>query len=432
MQLSDLVQELHSMGVVRPTTADPRIPPVLELENPSPSEEYDEPGLTVIPVEEVLKPIKVPKDGDLILEPDWPGDWLEECDGYPIIHNEEQLPEGRWEPDGEEMYPDCWAWYCPFHFYEEEAGIYVRGDKLSIISRNILRIMTLYERGMLMYSHKNYRKLFGHQIKQAAFLHFFLHEMYHHKVEAFATRLEIATGVPKFVPYYDSVYRPLSHPLSDELIEEGLANAEVLRRVTGDRTYRAKQFPTLPGCPNVRAIWERFEFYNNQICRVPGYQTVKNYIKPGSKFSESDFVVSQRRLQHMVSQASSKPLGDPRRWSFAPGMMAPFWNKDIIAYEVVYPGRISSLVPGGVIQAVQASPRKVLRIARKWGITKAREARGDHSIYSGRSGKKVSIDEGYNDLPNSCWEGLIDIINVENGLSLRNNQEGRRRFFNGP
>ena len=134
----------------------------------------------------------------------------------------------------------------------------------------------------------------------------------------------------------------------------------------------------------------------------------------------------------MVSQASSKPLGNPENWKFAPGMMASFWNKDIIAYEVVFPGTKGSLVPGGAIQAVQASPRKVLRAARKWGISKAREANGDHTMYSGASGHKVTVDTGYNDLPYPCWDGLIGIVNVERGLSLKNNQEGRRRFLAGP
>jgi hypothetical protein len=263
-------------------------------------------------------------------------------------------------------------------------------------------------------------------------LHLFLHEMYHHKVEAFATRLEIAGGSPKFIPYFDSVYFPLSHPLCDDLFEEGLANGEVIRRVTSDPTYRKRQFPKLPNCPNVRVIWERFEFYKNQTCFLPGYRRVKGFIKPKDKFSESDFLNDQRLLQQMLNQASSRPLGNPDQWAFAPGMMAPFWNKDIIAYEVVYPGAKSSLAPHSAIRAVQASPQKAIRAARKWGIRKDREAQGDHTVYCGRKGGKVTIDNGYNDLPSACWDNLFSVINAEHDLELRNNQKGRRRFFAGP
>lgn len=433
MRLSDLVDQLHKMGVIRATNADPRKPPILEIGNETVKDGDEEISVFEVSVQDFLKPIKALKETDIMLDTDWPEDWLEECDAYSVIFQmDDPVAECGWMNGTEKPYVDCWAWYCPFHFYEDEAGIYIRGDKLSTLSLQILSISTPAERKMLKSAHPINLRLFGQQIKQAAFLHLFIHEMYHHKLEAFATRLEISTGMPKFVPYYDSVYSPLSHPLTDALIEEGLANAEVLRRVTGDPTYRSKQFPRLPGCPNVRVLWERFEFYANQMCSVPGYRTVRNYIKADGKFSKIDFTSNQMRLQQMVSQTTPKPLGDPGRWAFAPGMMAPFWNKDIIAYEVLYPGASSRLVPRGAIRAVQASPRKVLRVARKWGITKAREADGDHTMYRGQSGRKVSIDTGYNDLPNACWKGLIEIVNMENGLSLKNNQEGRRRFLAGP
>jgi hypothetical protein len=431
---------------MRPTSSDPRIPPILEIKNPKGSdtqtgiEKANKSNVVEIPIADVLKPVKPYRSqargfSDIPRELD---DWFEKIDGYSIIEND-YFERGGWDDieneQGTAPYPDCWAWYCPFHFYEEDAGIYIRGDKLPELSRRILSFLTYQERRDFSNADKASKLQFGAQIKQAAFLHLFLHEMYHHKVEAFATRLEIASNSPKFIPYYDSVYYPLAHPLDDELIEEGLANAHVIRSITNDRRNWSRQFPKINHCPSVREVWERFEFFTNLNCSVEGYRTVKQYIDTTTKkisFREDNFSTYQRKLQQTVNQASKKPLGNSQIWEFAPNMMTPFWNRNIIAYEVVYPTSGPSLVPQGALQAVQASPRKVIRASRKWGLRKHREAKGDHTIYIGPTGQKVSIDGGYNDLPHACWEGLLSVVNAEYGLNLKDNQEGRRKFFAGP
>ena len=347
MLLNNLVEQLHSLGVTRPTKKDPRIPPILNDVNYK-KHSKNLPKIVKIPVQDILTPVKKTNPDSFEINPELRGrDWLEEIDGYSILYEKNIFSEDLWsDPE----HPDCWAWYCPFHFYEEGAGIYVRGDKLSIVKKRILTILTAKERKQLMKASRENTNLFGEQIEQAAFLHFFLHEMYHHKVESFATRLEIASGAPKFVPYHDSVYYPLSHPLNDKLIEEGLANAEVIRRAKFDKIYSKAQFPKITGVPSVAKLWLEFEFQNNLRCKLKGYRTVKSYIDTKTKnpeFLTMKFFQHQRKLQQMVNQASEKPLGNSQRWKFAPGMMAPFWNEDLIAYEVLYPGHQSKLVPGG-------------------------------------------------------------------------------------
>ncbi len=436
MEIRELVSELSSLGFTRPTTKAPELPPKVFPPNDlgdgiarSGSDDDKSPSRVALDLDDFLRPHKYNRDEMWDPSDYFFGDWLEECDAYEILEGNRSFDEFANTALKKPVF-DTWAWYCPIHFYEEDFGIYIRGDRLPSLSRAILLSMTLAERKRVLQASRIVQMIFGQQLKQASFLYLFLHEMYHHKSECFATRLEIATGRPVFVPYFDNVYRALTRPLDDRLIEEGLANGDVIRRL-GEQPYRSTQFPKLPGVVSMQAIFKRFAVKSALACSLPGYRGVQRYVA-GQRFKHDLFSEDQYSLQQSMATAMIDPIGNASRWKYAPNMFAGFWNKDIIAYDVVFPGSRPIIAPRHAPAAVQASPSKVIRAARKWGFRKLREAAGDHTIYIGPKGSKVTIDNGYGDLPRACWDGLIDVINGDFGLNLQNNQKGRRLFLAGP
>src|SRR5258708_5207923 len=67
----------------------------------------------------------------------------------------------------------------------------------------------------------------------------YLHEMFHHKIESFAIRLEIVERVPRYCHYRKVVYNPRRDQQSDDLLEEALATAESCLRLEEPTCRRA-------------------------------------------------------------------------------------------------------------------------------------------------------------------------------------------------
>ena len=99
---------------------------------------------------------------------------------------------------------------------------------------------------------------------------FFTTNIYHHKVESFATRLEVATRRP----IYRGGFRKLR---TSAPIEEGLANAYAYARVVGGRGKMPFQ------TPKREALQESFRNYI--ASSPPGYSDGKNWLE-GWKFRD--------------------------------------------------------------------------------------------------------------------------------------------------
>ncbi|MBC8194257.1 MAG: hypothetical protein H8E69_00655 [Actinobacteria bacterium] len=122
--------------------------------------------------------------------------------------------------------PDCAAWYLPIHFYGSDCGIYIHEYSVLRRAANI--------RAHLKPDRQQHPEAIRASVR-AALTILYLHEVFHHKVESFAIRLEIADRRPRYVPYHDRVYAPLKG--SNGQLEEGLACAETIRRLIEGR-YR--------------------------------------------------------------------------------------------------------------------------------------------------------------------------------------------------
>lgn len=114
---------------------------------------------------------------------------------------------------------DRCAWYQPIHFHGPGWGIFIYDDCITDVARH------LYDR----LSRPPLTVGLAKALLRAGFATLFLHEQYHHKTESLGLRLHVVEQASRYVPYFRTVYA--SAVGTDDLLEEGLANADAFLRL---------------------------------------------------------------------------------------------------------------------------------------------------------------------------------------------------------
>lgn len=91
---------------------------------------------------------------------------------------------------------DAHAWFLPIHYYGPKWGIYVKEEAIELIAGYIFDRLAAPTGSVTE----------AQLLHQAAASTLYLHEAFHHKVESFAIRLEIARRAPVYIPYFENVY----------------------------------------------------------------------------------------------------------------------------------------------------------------------------------------------------------------------------------
>jgi hypothetical protein len=243
--------------------------------------------------------------------------------------------EGRPE-DGEESIRnngalrwDVCAWYQPIHFYGREWGIYVSEDCVFSAARLFARFAPAS--AWRQATAKQWFNLFT----GAAFLSYFFHEHYHHRVESLGFRLQTVLGRSCYLPYKEKIYRVLKQNLGlfpsgpyingwnpDEQLEEALANANSYRKLSGRGWSPASREAI--GAAKKALAWQ---FPNDP----PGYRMAGRYL--GTR----EFHAGESLLKKRVCTATLAP--EPaREWDLTPDMTKAFFGQDIPIYSVVTKG----------------------------------------------------------------------------------------------
>ncbi len=192
----------------------------------------------------------------------------------------------------EEPIIDVLAWYQPIHYYGREWGIYIYESAIFDTAKSIISYLP---------SSRRYQ--FDAQLGafRSAFQTLFLHEVFHHKVESFATMLEVIGRKSHYVPYHELVYQPLFG--TDGLIEEGLACAEQKKRLL-EQTYK-KHVPD-----DVRDAAQRM--LGDWIPRLsPGYRTGSDFLE------EWEYERAIDRLSAQIQETSTAPTRNPNELKLA-------------------------------------------------------------------------------------------------------------------
>jgi predicted RNA binding protein YcfA (HicA-like mRNA interferase family) len=279
---------------------------------------------------------------------------------------------------------DLLAFYLPFHLFPDDWGIYILASGVRYLAR-IIRLQSQLEQADAL-------------LVSRLFLYY--HELYHHKVEMFVTRLE----VPQRQPIYKT--RKLFEKKRDSepwptlnLTEEALANADAFMRTIN----QLEAISQTGGYPKIStAIVEPIlaEFIRQN---PPGYNQALNYDRPHL------FNFQQCVLAEQIQLASSgKGTTDPTIWSL-------FFNdvNDEKSYEVnervffVFDINSHLVISNPLLPLCK--PKKLKKVLKSLGCSFHRNGKGSHEIWQCENGTKpqIPVHPG-KDIPTGTVKSILE------------------------
>jgi predicted RNA binding protein YcfA (HicA-like mRNA interferase family) len=324
-------------------------------------------------------------DGMDLLDLGSPGEWDGDLDGHDTYdidwdevlqdrvdstsRNQNDAVNDRWAQATEEIIKrsggsqlppppisvDALAWYAPIHRFGLSWGIYIYESSIIDIAG---QIGTYLKPGVIL------RPGITQQLSRMALSILYLHEAFHHKIESFATRLEVVKRQKVFLPYQRNVYQKLLG--TDELAEEALACAEMYMRLK-EKTYRHgisdsvyeatiamldAWIPTLP----------------------PGYRMAETILNGLSPFEEN-----RNALLCDVNEGVINSTQNYHEWSIATQMIRGLFSWREIAH-VLIPRGTKSLIPwfSGEVSPLSVSTRDLEKLIRKLGYSEITGGKGSH------------------------------------------------------
>ncbi|MHB1430537.1 MAG: type II toxin-antitoxin system HicA family toxin [Streptosporangiaceae bacterium] len=255
---------------------------------------------------------------------------------------------------------DVDAWYQPIHYFGGHWGIFIRESAVRSLTVTILNGIDANRRYDL--------DVMQGALRQALAV-YFLHEMFHHKVESFAIRLEIVERVPRYLPYRKAVYEPLRAQLSDRLLEEALATAESYLRLNEPVYRRSVPSDVLDRTRSYLASWIP--------SMPPGYRRAAEYLSDGL------FDDGLNLLSSQLHESTTEPARNSQDWRLASHIHRGLFNCKASTWVVV-PVGTRPLVPwfDETISGLAISTRKLVKGLRALGYVElADRGKGSHQMF---------------------------------------------------
>lgn len=191
---------------------------------------------------------------------------------------------------------DALAWYLPIHNFGYNWGIYIRESAVLMLAGAVPSQVEPARLG-------DPDAIYGAVRVGLAIL--YLHEVFHHRAESFAIGLEIVEHAPRHQPYSETVYRRLSAAGSDDLLEEALACAEMMRRLVREPVYR-NSIPEYILAAAVRTLGSWIPTL------PPGYRTGIKYV------NNEPFDQGRNLLSSQIHEGRLHPMRRHEEWRLAP------------------------------------------------------------------------------------------------------------------
>lgn len=272
--------------------------------------------------------------------------------------------------------PDCFAFYLPFHYYHPTWwGVYLTLEGVVWLAGEIIR--------------RSEGKVSPETAVQASRLFLYYHEAFHHKTECFATRLELTHRRPFYKTGFERLYQKTF--MTDECLEEALANAEALnKRSDLQRDPAADQ---------------ALEGY--VLDSPPGYNQGVKIRKEGLLAAvRCDFA---EKNQHIC--LPNLPTKHPDIWRTAPHLFDGIANIKSRVNYVVH--RDSPLTARWRFRALLPPGKLIRKLKQVAGLEWVRNG-GNHDIYRTRNGQTIPIPRH----PGDLGRGLIRKILRESGVKM--------------
>jgi predicted RNA binding protein YcfA (HicA-like mRNA interferase family) len=258
--------------------------------------------------------------------------------------------------EGAGVQPDVCAWYQPLHFHGLDWGIFIKEECLLRLALEIAPYVPYRPRS----GRDTYR--LAKALIRAAFAALFLHEQYHHKTESYAVRLHVVERVPRYVPYFNAVYKPLRAAGSDDLHEEALANADSFWRLPTEPYARLLGDAVVTA--TLKYLVDRFPF------DPPGYRRAMDLLNVVD-FDEREFL-----LKSQVQEGAVVPFRTPSDWLMAPRINQSFFTCRSDIWTIVRPGAPGILPAAPPYPAV--STKAMIKALRQLGYDRAAGGKGSH------------------------------------------------------
>ncbi len=258
---------------------------------------------------------------------------------------------------------DALAWYLPFHYHGPDWGIYIKeAEVLNLAS---------YIKMRLGGGPSDW--LEAQQLCRVALSILYLHEAFHHKVESFATRLEIARLSPVYIPYDEHVFQTLLG--TDDVLEEAIACSEMHSRLRAEKSFHGG----VPGEVKAAALG----FLRDWIPTLPpGY---RRGLEPGCS-GQRGVLMSQ------IAHATASPTQSSGDWDVASHMIRGLFSKELVAHVVVPVGSTPVIPWIDASRYLSISTRAVERhITRDFGYADTGRGKGSHRHFHCRGRAPITL-----------------------------------------
>lgn len=290
--------------------------------------------------------------------PEWPDDFLDDIvkraqsADFPSDEPEDIFPEDVLR-QGRYIWDVC-AWYQPIHYFGYDWGIYIREDCLLNHARAIAARFRLGRRVIL-----NPGTL-AKALFRASFASFFLHEQFHHKVESLGFRAHVMLGRSAYLPYKKAIYRP--HYMTDDCLEEALANASAYLRLSTD-PYKSAMGRSV--CESAKSHLKA-----SFPKEPPGYRLASIYL------TESLFQNGANLLQGQFKEARLSPIQPVTDWTAAKQLLRSYFSIRSNIFTVVRRGA-RPILPVNVVPKSCAT-QDMVRIYESMGYRIVPGGKGSH------------------------------------------------------
>lgn len=260
------------------------------------------------------------------------------------------------------------AWYQPIHFYGENWGIFYKEEAIVRIAKNVfarinLKFTTLSPEMLI------------HQSIFAAIQILYLHEVYHHQVEAFAIRNHLVTNRCSYETYSNNVFWGTRNATPHLCREEALCHANALRKIN-------------------QALSGKLSKEVSSSAKLTTLQIINTGVGPyaGAGFltSEPDFTIAESHLKSQIQEGIVTPAGETTRWKLENKLLSPLFLK--IPQFVVPQATPQVHLPG--VMHLTAPRRGVVKLLSDQGYREVSGGKGSHTKYEKPGSPMVIIPKG--------------------------------------
>jgi hypothetical protein len=232
---------------------------------------------------------------------------------------------------------------------------------------------------------------------------FYLHEAFHHKIESFATRLEIARVAAVYLRYDRNVFRPLLG--SDDVLEEALACSEMHSRLRNEKSFHGNVDPAV----KLAAL----NYLHEWIPRLPpGY---RRGLERGIK-DRLGVLMSQ------VANAAITPAQSQSDWDIANHMIRGLFNKRDVAHVVVPIGTLPIIPWLDAGRYLSLSTLKVEKhITRDFGYLDTGRGKGSHRHFHCRGRDPITLPSNRESLSPGVQKHVASALGYSNIRELAAN-----------